>query len=92
MKQLTSDERLMVRVAVATCFAFPFDSGEVPLTDVRDYVDDLIALHRSNPHAATRASDGLPQDVGSTLEFCADRLDDAAPKEAARLRSALANR
>jgi hypothetical protein len=87
MSELTSEETLIVRVAISTCFLFSVD--EVPNEDVDLYVGELLRLYRLKPDAQTRAAPALPQDLKATLEFCADRLDVGAPEQAARIRAAL---
>ena len=87
--ELDGEERLVVQVAVSTCFLYSVDSTETPIEDVRTYVSHLIDLHQSNPLAPTNASEGMPRDVRSSLEFCVDRLESSAPEEATRLRDAL---
>jgi hypothetical protein len=87
INDLTPEENLILRVAVATCFAFPFKSAEIPPDDVERYVTELIKLYNSKPNA--RTGDPDRPDLRSTISFCADRLASAAPAQAARLRSAI---
>jgi hypothetical protein len=91
MQFLTPDEILIVRVARATCFGYRFESGEVPEDDVRQYVDELIALYRRKPKGIlAEAGAGKEQEsLESSLEICADELAEAAPDQASKLRSVL---
>ena len=89
MDVLSNDDQLILRVALATCFAYPRDPAAVPFEDVRLYVDHLIDLHSRHPRTSTNSSAGLPQDMTSALEFCAAQLQNVAPDEATRLRLAL---
>ena len=51
MSELTVEEVLIVRVATATCFAFPFKSAEIPPEDIEIYVGELRKLYSSKPDA-----------------------------------------
>jgi len=86
---LSENDQLILRVALATCFTYPRDLEGTPFEDVRLYVNHLIDLYSRHPDAATNSSPGLPQDMTSALEFCANQLQDVAPNEANRLRLAL---
>jgi len=89
---LTSEEQLIVRVATATCFAYPFKSGDVPLSDVQLYVKELVDLYRRKPSALTTGGwDSQMPDLRSALEFCAQRLAGSAPDQAAELLAALSS-
>ena len=55
VEQLSADEQLAVRVALATCFAYPFRSGQVPPADVEQSVKELVSLYALKPHAGIRA-------------------------------------
>ncbi len=87
MSELTAEESLILKVAVATCFAFPFEAAEVPADDVNIYVEELLKLYASKPDA--RTGDPEHPDMPSTLVFCADRLGSSAPSQSARLRAAV---
>jgi len=87
MSELTVEENLILKVAVATCFAFPFKTAEVPPEDVDLYVEQLLRLYALKPNA--RTGDPDHPDLPSTLAFCADRLGSSAPSQAARLRAAV---
>jgi hypothetical protein len=89
MQTLDPEENLIAHVARATCFAYRFESGEVPASDVDRYVDELIALFRRKPDAPLIDSDDQPATVAATLEFCADQLQEVAPEHASRLRAVL---
>ena len=90
MEILSPDENLIASVARATCFAFRFEAGEVPASDVHLYVDELIALYRSKPTGVLRnTTDEEPETVESSMRFCADQLERVAPEQAAKLRSVL---
>ena len=89
MTDLTAEEGLIVRVAKATCFAFPFKVAEVPSADVDVYVDELLKLFAAKPNARLNATGEPPEDLRSALEFCAERLNSSCPNHAARLRAAL---
>ena len=90
MNALTPEENLIAAVARSTCFAYRVDPTEIPDSDVRLYVDELIALYRRKPDAALAQSSGGERDtVAGSLRFCADQLQDAAPEQASRLRDAL---
>jgi len=90
MNILTSEENLIAAVARSTCLAYRLDAAEVPESDVHLYVDELIALYRRKPDAPLANETGdSPGTVASSLRFCAEQLQDAAPQEASRLRAAL---
>jgi hypothetical protein len=91
MTTLSPEENLIVSVARATCFAFRFESGEVPQSDVGSYVDELLAVYERNPQAHLLQEEGgpRPETVASSVAFCAEQLDQVAPQLAQRLRLAL---
>jgi hypothetical protein len=91
MEALTPEENLVAHVARATCFAYRVDPGEVPESDVRLYVDELISLFHHKPSAVLPTdSDGeVSETLRSAVAFCAEQLKDVAPREAARLDSLL---
>ena len=87
MPTLDPEENLIALVARATCFAYRVDADEVSESDVRLYVDELIALYRRKPDA--RSPGDEPVTVAESLRFCAEQLTDVAPEHAARLRDEL---
>jgi len=92
MNALTPEENLIAAVAGSTCFAYRLDPAEVPESDVQLYVDEVIALYRRKPDALLAHKPGdKPDTVAASLRFCADQLQDAAPHQASRLRTALGN-
>ena len=89
MNTLTPEENLVAAVARSTCFAYRLDPTEVPESDVEMYVDELIALYHRKPDAVLAGSGGEPDTVASSVRFCAEQLQDAAPEQASRLRGVL---
>ena len=91
MEALTQEENLVAHVARATCLTFRLDPNEVPESDVRLYVDELISLFQRKPSAVLATGDvgEGPESLLATVAFCAAELNEVAPAEAARLRSVL---
>jgi hypothetical protein len=91
LEALTPDENLIAHVARATCFGYRLDPEEVPESDLRLYVNELISLFSRKPSAvlATSGQGEVPQSLAATVAFCAHELKDAAPTQAARLRALL---
>ncbi len=90
METLTPEENLLAQVARATCFAVRFQAGEVPDSDVRLYVDELIALYRRKPDGTLSGTGSEePGTVASAVQFCAEQLQHVAPEQASKLRLAL---
>ena len=87
---VTADENLIAHVARATCLTYRLDPRQVPDSEVRLYVDELIALYQAKPNAMLRPTrDGEQETVASSVRFCADELDSVAADQASKLRSAL---
>jgi len=89
MNILTPEENLIASVARSTCFAYRLDPTEVPESDVRVYVDELIALYRRKPDAVLAGSGGGPDTVATSVRFCSEQLQEAAPEQASKLRAVL---
>jgi hypothetical protein len=91
MEALTPEENLIAHVARATCLAYRIGTGEVPESDVRLYVDELVSLFRRKPNGVLVHADSNqpPGTLVATLEFCANQLEGVAPDQSSRLRSAL---
>src|SRR2546422_10514876 len=80
MNTLTPEENLVAAVARSTCFAYRLDPTEVPESDVEMYVEELIALYHRKPDAVLAGSGGEQNTVASSVRFCAEQLQDAAPE------------
>ena len=91
MELLDAEETLIVETAKATCLTFRLDRQSTPVEDLDLYVDELCRLYSIKPLARTATRPADPSaDVRSAMKFCVQQLEDASPRHANRLRTALA--